>query len=71
MFLKIVELQALIKYFDKDGDGFLSFREFLTFVREEMNERRKAMVLKVYESSQNMKITSDYLSKFKYYKKLG
>lgn len=50
MFLKIVELQALIKYFDKDGDGFLSFREFLTFIREEMNERRKAMVFKVYES---------------------
>ncbi|CAD8134765.1 unnamed protein product [Paramecium pentaurelia] len=61
MFLKIVELQALIKYFDKDGDGFLSFREFLTFVREEMNERRKNMVLKVYESQQNTKITSNYL----------
>ncbi|CAD8159266.1 unnamed protein product [Paramecium octaurelia] len=61
MFLKIVELQALIKYFDKDGDGFLSFREFLTFIREEMNERRKAMVLKVYESQHNTKITSDYL----------
>ncbi|CAD8051364.1 unnamed protein product [Paramecium sonneborni] len=61
MFLKIVELQALLKYFDKDKDGFLSFKEFLTFIREEMNERRKAMVLKVYESQQNTKITSDYL----------
>ncbi|CAK72410.1 unnamed protein product (macronuclear) [Paramecium tetraurelia] len=61
MFLKVVELQALIKYFDKDGDGFLSFREFLTFIREEMNERRNAMVLKVYESQHNTKITSDFL----------
>ncbi|CAD8143835.1 unnamed protein product [Paramecium pentaurelia] len=61
MFLKIIELQALIKYFDKDRDGFLSFQEFLTFIREEMNERRKAMVLKVYDSQQNTKITSDYL----------
>lgn len=63
MFLKIVELQALLKYFDKDGDGFLSFPEFLTFVKEEMNERRKNMVIKVYESKFNDKLTSNYLSR--------
>lgn len=33
MFLKVIELQALIKYFDRDNDGCLNFAEFLAIVK--------------------------------------
>ena len=32
------------QYFDSDGDGSMSYDEFLVGVRGELNERRKALV---------------------------
>lgn len=38
------ELQALMKYYDIDGDGNITYEEFLRGLREELTERRKGMV---------------------------
>jgi len=48
LFLKKVELQALMKYYDVDGDGNVSYEEFLRGLREELTERRAKMVQKAF-----------------------
>eukprot|EP01017_Pseudomicrothorax_dubius_P035614 TRINITY_DN5019_c0_g2_i7.p1 TRINITY_DN5019_c0_g2~~TRINITY_DN5019_c0_g2_i7.p1 ORF type:complete len:174 (-),score=38.04 TRINITY_DN5019_c0_g2_i7:546-1067(-) len=49
-FPKIVDLQALVKYFDLDGDGNLSHAEFVRALREPLNPRRRKMVEKIFRS---------------------
>lgn len=48
LFPKKVELQALMKFYDINGDGKISFEEFLNGLREEMSDRRKGMVGKAF-----------------------
>mmetsp|Transcript_29256 Transcript_29256/g.21780 ORF Transcript_29256/g.21780 Transcript_29256/m.21780 type:complete len:80 (+) Transcript_29256:58-297(+) len=48
LFPKKVELQALMKYYDIDGDGNVSYEEFLRGLREELTERRRVMVQKAF-----------------------
>jgi Ca2+-binding EF-hand superfamily protein len=43
-----VELQALIKYYDVDGDGQVSYEEFLRGLRDEMTPRRAKMVERIF-----------------------
>ena len=40
LFPKIVEIQALLKFYDVDGDGNISYDEFVRGLRDPMNERR-------------------------------
>ena len=47
-FPKKVELQALMKFYDVDGDGNISFDEFLSGLRDELSERRLNMVKKAF-----------------------
>ncbi len=47
-FPKKVELQALMKYYDVDGDGHVSYEEFLRGLRDEMTPRRAKMVQKIF-----------------------
>jgi len=42
------EITQIVKYFDTNKDGKISFDEFLRAVRGELNERRRAMVHKAY-----------------------
>lgn len=48
IFPKKVELQALMKYYDVDGDGNISYDEFLNGMKDELSERRVAMVKKAF-----------------------
>ena len=48
IFPKKVELQSLIKFYDVDGDGSISYNEFLSGLREELTERRLNMVKKAF-----------------------
>ena len=48
IFPKKVELQALMKFYDVDGDGNISYDEFLSGLREELSERRVNMVKKAF-----------------------
>lgn len=48
IFPKKVELQALMKFYDVDGDGNISYEEFLSGLREELTERRVNMVKKAF-----------------------
>ena len=48
MFPKKVELQGLVKYYDADGDGNISYDEFLSGMRDELSERRLNMVKKAF-----------------------
>ena len=48
LFPKKVELQALMKYYDLNKDGSISYEEFLTGLTDEMNDRRKNMVMKAF-----------------------
>ena len=50
IFPKIVEVQALMKFYDKNGDGSISFAEFIEGLRELLNERRKKIVRKAFNS---------------------
>lgn len=50
LFPKKVELQALMKYYDLDNDGNISYEEFMHGLRNELNERRKAMVEKAFNT---------------------
>lgn len=45
---KKVELQALMKFYDVNGDGNISYDEFLSGLREELSARRVNMVKKVF-----------------------
>ena len=44
-----VELQALMKFYDADGDGNISYEEFLRGLREKLTERRHALVEKAFQ----------------------
>lgn len=44
LFPKKVELQALMKFYDCDNDGNIGYDEFLRGLRDELTERRMAMV---------------------------
>ena len=48
IFPKKVELQALMKFYDVNGDGNISYDEFLSGLREELSPRRVNMVKKVF-----------------------
>ena len=48
MFPKKVELQALFRYYDINGDGSVCYEEFLNGLRDELTQRRKNMVLKAF-----------------------
>jgi len=39
-----------MKYYDLNKDGSISYEEFLTGLRDEMNERRRNMVMKAFAS---------------------
>jgi Ca2+-binding EF-hand superfamily protein len=38
-----------MKYYDVDGDGNVSYEEFLRGLRDELTERRKKMVEKAFK----------------------
>jgi calcyphosin len=42
------ESDALLAFFDKDGDGCINFDEFLVGIRGQLNERREAIVMKAF-----------------------
>lgn len=46
--LSEVEVQQILKYFDTNKDGKLSFDEFLRAIRGDLNERRLKMVHAAY-----------------------
>ena len=48
VFPKKQDLQAIIKYYDTDGDGNITYEEFLRGLREDLSERRKKIVLKAF-----------------------
>jgi len=48
LFPKKVELQALIRYYDVDGDGNVSYDEFVSGLKEPLSERRLNMVKKAF-----------------------
>lgn len=45
---KVVDIQALMKYYDVDGDGNITYDEFLSGLKDELTGRRKAMVDKAF-----------------------
>jgi len=47
-FPKVVDLQALLKYYDRNGDGNIDFEEFVAAIREPLNERRRKLVDKAW-----------------------
>ena len=49
-FPKKVEIQALMKFYDVDGDGSVSYEEFLNGLRDPMTPRRVKLVEKVFSS---------------------
>lgn len=49
LFPKKQDLQALMKYYDIDGDGNITYEEFLRGMRDELTERKKAMVEKAFK----------------------
>lgn len=48
LFPKKVDLQALMKYYDVDGDGSITYEEFLNGLRDELTQRRYLMVEKAW-----------------------
>jgi Ca2+-binding EF-hand superfamily protein len=48
IFPKKVELQALMKYYDTDGDGNINYNEFLSGLKDDLSERRINMVRKAF-----------------------
>ena len=48
IFVKKVELQALMKYYDVNQDGNVSYDEFLNGLKDELTERRLNMVKKAF-----------------------
>jgi len=43
------DIRHMFNYFDRDGDGTISFDEFILGVREPMNERRRRLVRMAFE----------------------
>lgn len=50
LFPKIVEIQALMKYYDVNHDGSLSYEEFIKVLRDPLKERRGGIVEKAWAS---------------------
>lgn len=48
IFPKKVELQALMKYYDIDGNGSIAFEEFLSGLKDELSPRKLNMVKKAF-----------------------
>lgn len=48
LFPKKVEIQALMAFYDVDGDGNITYEEFLRGLRDELTPRRTAMVEKAF-----------------------
>lgn len=48
MFPKKIELQALVKYYDANNDGGISYQEFMNGLREELSERRTKITEKAF-----------------------
>jgi len=48
LFPKIVEIQALMKFYDVDGDGNVCYEEFIRGLRDPLTARRKVMVEKAF-----------------------
>ena len=44
-----MDVQGLMKAYDIDGDGNIGYEEFLRGMREELNERKKAMVQRAFD----------------------
>ena len=49
LFPKVVEIQALLKYYDIDGDGNITYEEFIRGLREPLTKRRLNMVEKAFK----------------------
>jgi len=49
IFPKKVELQALMRFYDVDGDGNISYDEFISGLRDELTPRRMVMVNKAFQ----------------------
>ena len=49
LFPKVVEIQALMRFYDVDGDGNITYEEFIRGLRDPLSERRKAMVDKAFD----------------------
>jgi len=49
LFPKIVEVQALLKFYDVDGDGNITYEEFIRGLREPLTERRQKIVRKAFD----------------------
>jgi len=43
-----LEVTAIVKYFDKNKDGKISFDEFLRAIRGDLNDRRRGLVRMAY-----------------------
>lgn len=48
LFPKVIEIQALMKYYDVDGDGNITYEEFIRGLRDPLTARRQAMVDKAF-----------------------
>eukprot|EP00344_Euplotes_crassus_P011494 CAMPEP_0197004752 /NCGR_PEP_ID=MMETSP1380-20130617/25518_1 /TAXON_ID=5936 /ORGANISM="Euplotes crassus, Strain CT5" /LENGTH=282 /DNA_ID=CAMNT_0042423655 /DNA_START=65 /DNA_END=913 /DNA_ORIENTATION=- len=48
LFPKYTDLQALMKFYDIDGDGNIGYEEFLRGLRDELSERRQKIVDKAF-----------------------
>lgn len=42
-------LQALFRFFDSDCNGFISYNEFITGLRGQLNDRRRELVFMAYK----------------------
>jgi len=49
IFPKKTDIQGLMKAYDIDGDGSVSYEEFLRGMREELSDRKKAMVERAFQ----------------------
>jgi Ca2+-binding EF-hand superfamily protein len=48
MFPKQQDIEGLLKYYDVDGDGSITYEEFLRGLRQDLSERKKKMVEKAF-----------------------
>jgi Ca2+-binding EF-hand superfamily protein len=49
IYLNENDIKTLIKTFDRNGDGFVNFDEFLTTLKGKLNDRRLRLVALAYE----------------------
>lgn len=48
LFPKKVDLQGILKFYDVDGDGNVSYEEFIRGLRDDLTSRKKNMVEKAF-----------------------